>query len=167
MDNNDLKHWGIKGMKWGVRRYQNADGSLTLAGRYHQHKLNKKRKAALEKARETRAANKAAAEARAKKIASGRMPAKKMTDKELEDSKKRLQAEKEYNDLLRQTRQSSRGQKFLNRVLDSTADKIADHVVADVASQTAKTVGVKAVNALLKDMGYGDETIFTNNKRKS
>lgn len=45
MENNELQHWGVKGMKWGIRRYQNKDGTLTAAGkkRYAQE-LEKLRK---------------------------------------------------------------------------------------------------------------------------
>ena len=33
MESSTLQHHGIIGMKWGVRRYQNKDGSLTSAGK--------------------------------------------------------------------------------------------------------------------------------------
>lgn len=40
---NELKHFGIKGQKWGIRRYQNEDGTLTDAGkrRFGYDKLGK------------------------------------------------------------------------------------------------------------------------------
>lgn len=33
LESGELYHWGIKGMRWGIRRYQNEDGSLTPEGR--------------------------------------------------------------------------------------------------------------------------------------
>lgn len=69
MENNQLYHHGTKGMRWGIRRYQNADGSLTPAGkkRYRlgkdgqlikkkkvSRKVQKQRKENLEKARQAK-----------------------------------------------------------------------------------------------------------------
>lgn len=33
MSNEYLTHYGIKGMRWGIRRFQKKDGSLTAAGK--------------------------------------------------------------------------------------------------------------------------------------
>ena len=40
---DELYHHGIKGQKWGIRRYQNEDGTLTEAGkqRYGNYDLGK------------------------------------------------------------------------------------------------------------------------------
>lgn len=55
MENNELQHWGVKGMKWGIRRYQNKDGTLTEAGK---KRYAKEEEAAKKKAEQEEAARK-------------------------------------------------------------------------------------------------------------
>lgn len=75
--NDELTHWGIKGMRWGVRRYQNKDGSLTTAGK-------RKLKAESDKLKEEERVLK---NRKATKAKFDRLAAKK---KALEDQKKEL-----------------------------------------------------------------------------
>lgn len=44
MDSSTLAHYGVLGMKWGVRRFQNKDGSLTSAGKKHYSGDSKEKK---------------------------------------------------------------------------------------------------------------------------
>lgn len=44
MDSNEVMHWGIQGQKWGKRRWQNPDGSLTEEGRERYYGSKRRRK---------------------------------------------------------------------------------------------------------------------------
>lgn len=85
-----LMHHGIKGMHWGVRRYQNPDGTLTAAG------LRRERK---EQARAEKQARKAVREQRKW----NRKNASLLSDAELNAQINRLQKERQLNQLSAET----------------------------------------------------------------
>lgn len=126
--NNQLWHWGVKGMKWGVRRYQNSDGALTEAGK---RRYNRESTVNAEKkdntlpdanvkdpnrwVREDRERAKSVADAgnqmasnlktlsdKSMKIQSRRaekMDLSKMTDQEMRERINRAMLEKQYDDM--------------------------------------------------------------------
>ncbi len=93
---DELYHHGIKGQKWGIRRYQNPDGTLTEEGRKHLGYGERVaiRKAAKKEYRDVRDKAYAKYEKRINDIEAGYKKGQNLSD---EDSKKELEAEKEYN----------------------------------------------------------------------
>lgn len=168
MDDRELYHYGVLGMKWGVRRT-----AAQLGHQIKQRKADKKRKANLEKARVARAEKKKAEEERQKKLAAGKLKVKDMTDAELQAKINRLEMEKKYSDLKKSSVQSTRGKKFVDKFLDSSSDKLADNVAADLLAQTVKSVGAKGVNQFIDSLNGTVKTdnkferVYANNKKKS
>lgn len=163
----ELCHWGIRGMKWGIRRYQRKDGSLTKAGqrRYanEKEKLKAQEKVIKNKER-TKAkidkltAKKAELHQREEDLKNGKSklpakttqnaPAKKsfknMTDDELRDHINRMNLEKSYLDaqknLAAATPQKvSLGKRFLTSALN------------DAIIPAAKSAGKAWVEKFMKD----------------
>lgn len=113
---NNLSHAGIKGMKWGKRRYQNADGSLTPEGklRYHED---------YSRVRDNK-------------------DVRSMSDKELRDRINRFQMEEQYARLAETYAPTgkTRAKKILGSVgkLATSSLKLAGTSIVD---STVKTVG--------------------------
>lgn len=139
---NELLHYGMKGMKWGVRRYQNKDGSLTNAGkkRYAQDKLDQNNDklaanpnkwvkedisrskklvdASSDMTRTLKTANNSRSASKTK------MDLSKMTDQEMRNQINRALLEKQYNDMFA-PQKTSRGKETLNKILDTSGTVLA------------------------------------------
>lgn len=117
MDNN-LAHVGIKGMKWGVRRYQNKDGTLTPAGRKKKLENTKRLVDASAKAtNQVQTYNKE--NLRSKPNKKIKMDLKDISDQELRDKINRANLENQYTNLFgKDSRKVSKGREYATKVLD-------------------------------------------------
>ena len=98
MNEGYLEHFGVKGMKWGVRRFQNKDGSRTAAGK--------------RRAREN--ASEEPSHDDYKKAHSGKS-VKTMSDAELRSRLNRLQMERQYKQL--SSSDVNRGKEFVSKTM--------------------------------------------------
>ena len=115
-----LIHSGVKGMKWGVRRYQNSDGSLTPEGR-KRYGTESNKKSLFSKKKST------AVKKTSKIKGSSEKSYKEMSDDELRKAINRLQLEKQYRELT--PKQTSAGRRFMKSIMN------------DVVAPAAKNVG--------------------------
>ena len=155
MTSNELYHHGVKGMRWGVRRYQNKDGTLTKAGRKKMAKLDKEYSKLIGQKRNTESPNTSSLPNKKKKLS-------EMTDDEIRERINRINLERDYLDLIKNPdsiKKQDEGKGFIKTVRSDVIKPVA----IDLGKQALKSGGVKILNSFVKDQ---ELKLYTNNKKK-
>lgn len=135
MNNDKLQHHGIKGQRWGVRRYQNKDGSLTPLGRQRQGSSSGSSSSSAKKASSTSAKGKSSSTQ--KKVS-------EMSDDELRRAINRKRLEQEYAQL--NPKKVTKGQKFANTLVH----KVVEPALIDAGKEILKSEIKKAYTSSRK-----------------
>lgn len=152
MDNNELMHYGVPGMKWGVIRTpaqlgrKKTSSSKSLFGK-----------------KKSKPKPKTKPESSKKETAPKKKSVKEMSDEELNAAISRLQLEQRYKELSPQ--KVSMGKKIAKTILNDVVVPAATDVGRQMVKSTLARAGNKTLGEVFKDFSDEDK-IYANNKKK-
>lgn len=136
MYNDELYHYGVLGMKWGVRRTPEQLGHI-IERKRKDHATAKLAKKQARADRKERIRSLKESKARQRDARYNRATVKKLTDAEIRSRIERLNLEKEYRNLSKTN--ISKGREIAARVLESSGTKILTTVTTGVGLYAIKT----------------------------
>ena len=122
MNERELVHYGIKGMKWGILRYQNPDGTLTAAGKVRDRMTRKRN---LKKAEKILKGSKKTVKRRLSQI----------TDEELQKAVNRLQLERTYKTLTTPPDKHKKAKEIATKWLETAGTKVIESAATNLGKK--------------------------------
>lgn len=177
---DELYHHGVLGMKWGIRRYQNKDGSLTNAGkkRYDKMSPDKLNKTLKKEVRKTRSKSGERTGWSNKFIWNNTIGenSKQATTSYI---KKMKQIDNKYNNEVKKLEKSyinkkisyDDGIKKVEDIYDKRMNEYKNIGAAKVVGERYSKEAIKHIGKVnigyLKDLGYNEQTSIYLNKKLS
>ena len=153
--NDELYHFGIKGQKWGIRRFENEDGTLTEEGRKRYAKYGVSLSPGFRGAKKKPTREELLKSTNAKEVYKHR---DQLSDQELRERVNHIQTEQQLKKLTKN--EQSLGEQFISRlgmtVMGITVGMLAKHIV-DEGKKTIQKAPDVAIDYLFGTYGSSND----------